>query len=158
MAMAAVAPAAGAQAPKLTRCPGQAQFDCGTINVPLDYSGNVPGTVALRFAARRSFPRNGKIIFALTGGPGQQGIDFASQSALSLEPALSQYRVVMLDQRGTGRSGVLRCPALQSGRALDVVPPTALAACAARIGPRRAFYSSSDTVLDLESLRKALGA
>jgi pimeloyl-ACP methyl ester carboxylesterase len=158
MAVAALAPAAGAQAPKLTRCPGQAQFDCGTINVPLDYSGAVPGTVALRFAARRSFPRNGKILFALTGGPGQQGIDFASQSALSLEPALSQYRLVVLDQRGTGRSGVLRCPALQSARALDVVAPTALAACAARIGPRRAFYSSSDTVLDLDSVRKALGA
>jgi pimeloyl-ACP methyl ester carboxylesterase len=158
MALAALAPTAGAQAPKLTRCPGQAQFACGTINVPLDYSGNVPGTVALHFAARRSFPRNGKILFALTGGPGQQGIDFATQSALSLEPALSRYRLVVLDQRGTGRSGVLRCPGVQSARALDVVAPTELAACAAQIGPRRAFYTSADTVLDLESVRKALGA
>jgi len=158
MAMAALAPAAGAQAPKLTRCPGQAQFDCGTINVPLDYSGAVPGTVALRFAARRSFPRNGKILFALTGGPGQQGIDFATPSALSLEPALRQYRLVVLDQRGTGRSGALRCPGVQSARALDVVAPDKLAACAARIGPRRAFYTSADTVLDLDRIRQTLGA
>src|SRR4051812_31855329 len=155
MALGALAPEAGAQAP---RCRGQAAFVCGTINVPLDYSGRVPGTVALRFAARRTFPRTGKVIFALTGGPGQQGIDFATASAVSLEPALRQYRLVTLDQRGTGRSGVLRCPSLQSSRALDVVAPTKLAACAARIGPRRQFYTSADTVLDLESLRKSLGA
>ena len=110
MAFAALAPAAGAQAPQLTRCPGQAAFGCGTLNVPLDYSGAVPGTIPLRFAARRTFPRTGKILFALTGGPGQQGIDFATPSALSLAPALRQYRLVTVDQRGTGKSGVLRCP------------------------------------------------
>jgi pimeloyl-ACP methyl ester carboxylesterase len=158
MAFAALAPAAGAQAPQLTRCPGQAAFGCGTLNVPLDYSARVPGTIPLRFAARRTFPRTGKILFALTGGPGQQGIDFATPSSLSLAPGLSQYRLVVVDQRGTGRSGVLRCPGLQSARALDVVAPAKLAACAGSIGPRRQFYTSADTVLDLESIRKALGA
>jgi pimeloyl-ACP methyl ester carboxylesterase len=158
IALGTLAPAAGAQAPRLTSCPDQSAFGCGSITVPLDYSGRVPGTVSLRFAARRTFPRTGKVLFALTGGPGQQGIDFATPSALSLSPALRQYRIVTLDQRGTGKSGVLRCPSLQSSRALDVVAPTALAACAARIGPRRQFYTSADTVLDLESLRKALGA
>jgi pimeloyl-ACP methyl ester carboxylesterase len=159
MTLAALAPAAGAQTGlRLTRCPGQAQFSCGTVNVPLDYSGRVPGTIPLHFAARASFPRTGKILFALTGGPGQQGVDFATQSALTLEPALREYRLVVLDQRGTGKSGVLRCPGVQSFRALDVVAPTKLAACAARIGPRRTFYTSADTVLDLETLRQVLGA
>src|SRR3954470_21517405 len=158
MALGTLAPAAGAQASRLTSCPGQSGFGCGSITVPLDYSGRGPGTVSLRFAARRTFPRTGKVLFALTGGPGQQGIDFATPSALSLAPALRQYRIVTLDQRGTGTSGVLRCLSLQSARALDVVAPASLAACAARIGPRRQFYTSADTVLDLESLRKALGA
>jgi pimeloyl-ACP methyl ester carboxylesterase len=157
-AAAALAPAAGAQAPRLTRCAGQPQFSCGTINVPLDYSGRVPGNIPLRFATRTSFPRTGKILFALTGGPGQQGIDFATPSAQSLEPALRQYRLVVLDQRGTGKSGVLRCPGIQSSRALDVVAPAQLASCASRIGPRRTFYTSADTVLDLETIRRVLGA
>jgi pimeloyl-ACP methyl ester carboxylesterase len=158
MTLGALAPAAGAQAPRLTRCPGQAAFECGTINVPLDYTGRVPGNIPLRFAERRAGPSSGKIIFALTGGPGQQGIDFATSSALSLAPALREYRLVVLDQRGTGKSGVLRCPSLQSARALDVVGPASLAACANRIGPRRQFYTSADTVLDLETVRKVLGA
>jgi pimeloyl-ACP methyl ester carboxylesterase len=159
LALAALAPAAGAQtAPRLRPCPGQGQFGCGTLNVPLDYSGSVPGSIPLHFAAQRSFPRTGKILFALTGGPGQPGVDFASSSALTLAPALRQYRLVTLDQRGTGKSGVLRCPQLQSLLTLDETLPGEVAACAAQIGPRRAFYTSSDTVLDLESLRRALGA
>src|SRR3954454_19452743 len=98
MAFATLAPAAGAQtAPRLTRCPGQADFSCGTVEVPLDYSGRVPGTIPLHFAARTSFPRTGRILFALTGGPGQEGIDFATQSSLTLEPALRQYRLVVVD-------------------------------------------------------------
>src|SRR3954452_19241496 len=158
IAGAALAPAAGAQAPSLHTCPGQGRFGCGTLNVPLDYSGKVPGTIALHFAAQRSFPRTGKILIALTGGPGQPGIDFATPSATSLQPALRRYRLVVLDQRGTGESGVLRCPQVQSLRTLDPFLPQTVAGCAAQVGPRRVFYSTADTVLDLESLRRALGA
>jgi pimeloyl-ACP methyl ester carboxylesterase len=155
----ALAPATGAQtAPRLTRCPGQSGFSCGTLNVPLDYSGAVQGTIPLHFAARTSFPRTGKILIALTGGPGQPGVDFATPSAASLAPTLRQYRLVTLDQRGTGKSGVLRCPQVQALRDLDAFLPQTVAGCAAQIGPRRAFYTTADTVLDLESLRKALGA
>jgi len=158
-ALLALAPAAGAQtAPRLTRCPGQADFSCGTLNVPLDYSGVAQGTIPLHFAARTSFPRTGKILIALTGGPGQPGVDFATSSATSLAPALRQYRLVTLDQRGTGKSGALRCPQVQALRDLDAFLPATVAGCASQIGPRRAFYTTADTVLDLESLRKALGA
>jgi pimeloyl-ACP methyl ester carboxylesterase len=156
--LAALAPAAGAQAPRLTPCPGQGRFECGTLNVPLDYNGVAPGTIPLHFAAARSFPRTGKILFALTGGPGQPGIDFATPSSVSLAPALRQYRLVVLDQRGTGKSGVLRCPQVQALRTLDPFLPQTVAGCAAQVGPRRVFYSTPDTVLDLESLRRALGA
>jgi pimeloyl-ACP methyl ester carboxylesterase len=43
--------------------------------------------------------------------------------------------------------------------ASDLTPPTARAvrACAAAIGPRRRFFSTTDTVADLEALRQALG-
>ena len=158
LTLLALAPAAGAQAPRLTRCPGQSAFGCGTLNVPLDYSGRVPGTVPLHFAARTSFPRNGKILIALTGGPGQPGVDAATSFSIALEPALRQYRLVVLDQRGTGKSGVLRCPQVQALRDLDAFLPQTVAGCAAQVGARRAFYTTADTVLDLDALRKALGA
>jgi pimeloyl-ACP methyl ester carboxylesterase len=158
-ALACVVPAAGAQAaPRLRPCDGQARFACGTLTVPLDRSGRVPGTIGLKFAAARAVPRGGRVLIALSGGPGQPTVDAAGSFAVGLDPALSRYRLVVLDQRGTGGSGVLRCPDVQRLRSLDPFLPSATAACAARIGPRRAFYTTADTVLDLESLRQALGA
>ena len=69
------------------------------------------------------------------------------------------WRIVAIDQRGTG-AGALRCPALQREMgASDLTPPTpgAVRACGARIGPERRFFTTTDTVADLELLRRALG-
>ena len=49
-------------------------------------------------------------------------------------------------------------PNLQRLRSLDPYTPQAVANCANRIGPRRAFYTTADTVLDIDALRQALGA
>jgi pimeloyl-ACP methyl ester carboxylesterase len=154
----AAAPAAHA-APRLTRCPDQPGFGCGTLSVPLDHAAG-PGSPRLRltFAARRRAPRGAGLLIALSGGPGEAAVRAASSSASTLEPALRRYRLVVLDQRGTGRSGVLRCPTVQRLRSLDPFRAGDLAACAQRIGPRRAFYATSDTVLDLDRLRAAFGA
>jgi pimeloyl-ACP methyl ester carboxylesterase len=152
-----VAPAAVA-APRLTPCRGERDFGCGTLPVPLDHSGRVPGQIAIHFAAQRRFPQGAGLLIALSGGPGQPSVDAASSFAVTLQPALARYRLVVLDQRGTGRSGALNCPSVQGLRSLDPFLPPALAACAARIGPRRAFYATSDTVQDLDALRAALGA
>ena len=128
------------------------------MTVPLDRSGRVGGTVRLRYAAQRDFPSRRRVLIALTGGPGQSGVDAASSFAFSLQPALRRYRLVTLDQRGTGDSGVLRCPEIQSERSLDPILPGTVADCAVRVGPRRVAYSTADTVLDLEALRVRLGA
>jgi len=158
-ALAAGAATAGAQtAPRQRPCPDQRGFGCGTLTVPLDWSGRTPGTIGIRFAAQRGVPRSRRLLIALSGGPGQPSVAAATSFSLSLEPALSRYRLAVLDQRGTGGSGVLRCPNVQRLRDLDAFRPGALAACAARIGSRRAFYATADTVLDIEALRKALGA
>jgi pimeloyl-ACP methyl ester carboxylesterase len=154
------APAASA-APRLSVCPDREPgFRCGTLSVPLDHAA-APGAsprLRLRFATQRRARPGGRLLVALSGGPGQSSVDVASSFAASLEPALRRYRLVVLDQRGTGRSGALNCPNMQGLRSLDAFRPTALEACARRLGPRRAFYSTADTVLDLERLRATLGA
>jgi pimeloyl-ACP methyl ester carboxylesterase len=148
--LAGAAPAAAAGCPD--------GFTCGTLDVPLDRAGAVPGVVHLQYAAQSRSPRNAGVLIALAGGPGQSALDFGPSFAISLEPALRRYRLVVLDQRGTGESGALVCPAVQALRALDPIRPEAVAACAAGVGPGRNFYSSADTVLDLDALRVRLGA
>jgi pimeloyl-ACP methyl ester carboxylesterase len=154
VAIAAVAPSAVA-APTLRTCKGQEEFACGTLRVPLDRTGAIPGTVPLHYAVQRLGPK--PVLVALSGGPGQAGVAAATSYALSLEPARRRYRIAVLDQRGTGESGALSCPNLQRLGSLDALLPAAVAECANRIGPRRVDYSSADSVLDLEDLRKALG-
>jgi pimeloyl-ACP methyl ester carboxylesterase len=65
-------------------------------------------------------------------------------------PLHRDHDIVLVDQRGTGGSGATRCPALDG--------PPQVAACAARLGARRAFLNTTETALDLEDLRVALGA
>lgn len=141
-------------------CKGQPGFGCATLEVPLDRTGTVPGTVKLKVAAqtsRRARSRQG-VLVALSGGPGQGGVDFASAFGLSLRAATSRYRLVTLDTRGTGGSDPLNCPSVQKLGSLAIVSAEQIAACAERVGPRRAFYSTRDTIEDIDALRRALKA
>lgn len=157
-AVLALSLAGPSTASALRPCPGQQGFSCGTLTVPLDRGAPAGATLALRYAVQsgRAAARR-PLLVALSGGPGQPGVAFATGFAESLRPLLSRYRLAVLDQRGTGGSGVLRCPGLQRLGALHAVGAGEAAACAALLGPRRAFYATRDTVDDLEALRVALG-
>jgi pimeloyl-ACP methyl ester carboxylesterase len=106
--------------------------------------------------ARRA-PRGDLVL--LTGGPGQPGQYFGPRMVQRLGAAAKGYRIVAIDQRGTG-AGALRCPALQRamGSSDLVVPPrAAVLACARALGDRRDAFTTADTVEDLDAIRRALG-
>jgi pimeloyl-ACP methyl ester carboxylesterase len=153
----ATATPAATPAPRLTgarRCPEARSLTCWVLRVPLDRNGATPGTLRLRVAA--TGPRRGPVVLLLSGGPGESAIPLLPRFAAQFHAP--RMRFVTIDQRGTGR-GALRCPALQRQMgSSDLAPPTAAAvrACAARIGPRRRFFATTDTVADLEALRRAL--
>jgi len=146
-------------------CPSQGAraARCVRIDVPLDRSGTVPGTIGLR--VRILPPVSGtasETILALAGGPGQAAAPLLREFELALsDSVLRSRRLVTFDQRGTGRSGPLRCPGL--GRAVDsdrgflTAIEQAVAACASRLGPARAHYTTADSVEDIEAVRSALG-
>jgi pimeloyl-ACP methyl ester carboxylesterase len=149
--------------PRLTGsgpCAGVTGFTCSTLSVPVDHSGRVGGTLDLKVAAGddASAPRG--VLVLLTGGPGQPGVPFVARLARPLAPLFAGYRLVMLDQRGTG-AGALQCPALQRAMGssdLRAPPASAVETCGDAIGPKRRFFSTADTVADLDLLRQALGA
>ena len=142
---------------KLTTCASDREFVCGKLRVPLDHSGRVRGTLSLEVAAQRRYPVGAKLLIALSGGPGQSSVDAASTFSLSLDPLLGRYRLVVIDQRGTG-AGALKCPELQRTGSLDPFTAQAVLRCAKQIGPQRRFFSTADTVGDLDDLRRAFGA
>jgi pimeloyl-ACP methyl ester carboxylesterase len=136
---------------------GSFGFECARLSVPLDRSGAVPGRVPLfvkRIRARER-PRRGAL-FVLAGGPGQSAsAAFNGDSLGALFPALRRRDLIVFDQRGTGRSGLLRCRALERANLLNAGP--AAADCAGRLGAARAFYTSRDSADDIEAIRRELG-
>ncbi len=127
-----------------------AGFECARLAVPLDRSGAVPGTVRLHATRVRASANPGAVaVVALAGGPGQAAAPLAPDFAQVLAPALATRDLLVFDQRGTGRSSSLQCSALQTARTLDQLTDR----CARQLGAARAFFTTQQTVEDLEALR-----
>ncbi|HEY1488790.1 MAG TPA: alpha/beta fold hydrolase [Micromonosporaceae bacterium] len=140
-------------------CPGETGFTCGTLTVPLDRAHPSHGSLALNVAVGDDASARRGVLLALTGGPGQPGAGLLSTVAPRLAGFDAGYQLVMIDQRGTGGTAI-DCPQLQSQvGSSDIAPatPAAVTACARTIGTDRAFYTTADTVADLDQLRSALG-
>jgi pimeloyl-ACP methyl ester carboxylesterase len=144
---------------RFKRC-GPYGFTCARLSVPLDRSGAVPGRVSLfvkRIRARRSGGATRPPLLVLAGGPGQSATEaFGPDSLGILFPAYRNRDLVIFDQRGSGRSGLLRCPPLERANLLKA--GAAAGACARRLGARRAFYTSRDSADDIDAIRRRLGA
>jgi pimeloyl-ACP methyl ester carboxylesterase len=99
-------------------------------------------------------------LFIVSGGPGQAASDFY----LSVGPAFARIRrdrdLVIVDQRGTGRSNRLDC-ALPDDSEFVVVDPQKLQAavreCLAALPGDPRYYTTSIAVRDLDDIRAALG-
>jgi pimeloyl-ACP methyl ester carboxylesterase len=153
-AAVAAAPATASAAVEFAPCE-PAGYECGALAVPLDRSGARAGTVTLQAKRVRAAGNLGATaVVALAGGPGQAALPLAPDFADVMAPALVNRDLLVFDQRGTGRSGRLRCAALESSSASRV---SAMRRCARQIGPQRAFYRTADSVADLEDLRREAG-
>ena len=141
------------------RCGGYG-VTCARMSVPLDRTGSVPGRVSLLVARVKARQRGGATqppLVVLAGGPGQSATDAFLVGGLSvLYPAYWKRDVIIFDQRGTGRSGLLRCRRLERTNLFDA--GQAAGACARSLGARRAFYTTHETDDDIDALRQALGA
>jgi pimeloyl-ACP methyl ester carboxylesterase len=153
--LAVVAAAPARAAVQFAPCAATSKVECGTIDVPLDPSGGVPGTAHLSITryAPTATPRG--VVLFIAGGPGQSsaGILRAKADARSsLLEAYAGYTIVAVDQRGTGGSGVVACD-FSNGSDAD-----ASLACLQRFGAAGRFVSTRANAADLEAVRQAVGA
>jgi pimeloyl-ACP methyl ester carboxylesterase len=127
---------------------------CATLEVPLDRAGVDPGTVPLQIA--RIGRASGPTLMYLSGGPGGAGVSEMLGVTAGIEELERRFRMIGYDQRGTGRSGLLRCPRLERDRHLR--DTGAAEDCANRLGVARHHYTTADSVADMEAIRTELGA
>jgi pimeloyl-ACP methyl ester carboxylesterase len=152
----ALPPAAGAVT--FASCRGSSKIQCGSLDVPLDRSGSVQGTVRLhieRIAARG--PARGAL-FVLEGGPGASVTASTRDYANVFARQLADRDLVLVDQRGTGLSGALRCPGLEIPDSAPAIGRSdRAAACAKKLGTAAPFYTTRASAADIDAVRQALG-
>jgi pimeloyl-ACP methyl ester carboxylesterase len=154
---ATLAAAAGAQI-AFAPCGSSNQFACGHLTVPLDPLGGSPGAITLAIRRHRAPVGEARsAIVALAGGPGQTALGFAEQFDELLGPIAATRDLIVFDQRGTGLSHALHCHALERTSTFASTPAGRVGRCGSEIGPERAFYTTADSVADLEAIRRAGG-
>ncbi|MFC4908343.1 alpha/beta fold hydrolase [Actinomadura gamaensis] len=138
----------------------QPGFTCWKLTVPLDHSGRTRGTLDLQVGVADAPAKPKGTLLFLTGGPGQEGVALLRRITSRMPEVFGRYRLVMLDQRGTGPLGAVDCPAMQaqvSGSDSAPATPDAVDECIRLLGDRARFYGTDQTVGDLEDVRRALG-
>jgi pimeloyl-ACP methyl ester carboxylesterase len=136
-------------------CPTSPAFSCTTLPVPLARSGAAPGEISLSLELKQagSVPSRDAVV-ALAGGPGQAALPLGEFAAKALAPALAGRDLIVFDQRGTGSSDPLSCPALES---FGSGPGQLSEQCALQIGPARGAFTTQESVEDIEAIRQAGG-
>jgi pimeloyl-ACP methyl ester carboxylesterase len=137
-------------------CGDSNEYACGHLTVPLDPSVTSNGTITLAMRRHRAPVGEGReAIIALAGGPGQAALPFTEDFAHLLGPIASTRDLIVFDQRGIGLSHPLSCHRFE----LSAGGPAGqqIAECAAQIGAERIYYTTAQTVADIEAIRKAGG-
>lgn len=142
---------------------------CGRLERPLDPARPDGPRITLQYAVLPALARHRlpDPVFFLAGGPGQSAIDVAGQVQGLLSRFVNRRDIVLLDQRGTGRSAPLLCDDEDAdtplARQFDrEAQRQRIDACAQQLqqlphGDLRR-YTTSIAAADLDALRRELGA
>jgi pimeloyl-ACP methyl ester carboxylesterase len=138
---------------------------CGTLNVPEnpDKRGARRLSISVAVIPATHAPRLADPIVVLQGGPGEDSISSAGFYAERFAPLLDDRDLLLIDQRGTGKSGALPCTLYSAGDPAaslrDVFPVAAVKRCAQRLEARADLtqYTFDRFANDLEQVRRSLG-
>ncbi len=140
----------------LQRCNAQYQGYCGSIRRALDPTGDVRGqiTIGFEFYPRedQSRPALGTIV-PQEGGPGYSSTGTRDAYLNIFQPLRDRRDILIVDKRGTGTSGAIDCPAIQTG---DPNDPQGIAACGRQLGRTAPLYGTDLAVADIVAVLDAL--
>jgi pimeloyl-ACP methyl ester carboxylesterase len=130
---------------------------CGHIRTPADPLRPELGTQKVGFElyvrSRAGRPSLGTLV-AHEGGPGYPTTGTRDYYLELFAPLMDRRDVLLVDERGTGVSGVIRCKPLQHG---TIDYEEAVAACGAQLGERNDTYGSAYGADDMALVLDALG-
>jgi pimeloyl-ACP methyl ester carboxylesterase len=140
---------------QLDRCLG-GDYYCGEIKVALDPAGQVPGRIPIAIAwLPHSNPtaRSQGTIVAVEGGPGYPSIGSRSLYRGLYAPLLATRDMLLVDNRGTGRSEAILCRPLQGRHLMELRYVTR---CGRALGRTSDLYGTAIAADDMAIVLSAL--
>jgi len=140
------------------------RMECGYIQVPENYEQPDGQQIDIHYAIIPSIQENAQPdpLLILAGGPGQAATELAPMIARIFADVRKQRDIVLIDQRGTGKSNPLSCEVNRPDelvRSDDEQDLSELAAeCLAQYpNVDVSQYNTRNTIRDFEQVRQALG-
>lgn len=137
---------------------------CGSLRVPEDRNGNGSRSLDLNIVV---LPATGPDadsvpLVMLAGGPGGAATQMAPTVGLQFPDVRRRFDVILVDQRGTGRSNPLQCPfhdvnEMARGALMVDFDPGALDACRDALDADLTEYTTPVATDDLADVVHALG-
>lgn len=139
------------------------EAECGRLSVAENPAAPDGRRIDLQVAvlrARSAEPASDPVFF-IAGGPGQSAVHGYAAMQTAFRKVRNTRDIVLLDQRGTGRSNALACPVPEQDWLLPELDPQAqldwLKRCLEELPSDPRFYTTSVAVQDLNAVRRALG-
>lgn len=141
---------------------------CATVSVPDDHSLPNGKRVDIFLAVLPSLARRPEAdpLFLFAGGPGQAASD-QGRIGMALNDIRKSRQIVLVDQRGTGKSKTLTCDGSETDKNKDALSESLnadlaklerdWAKCVATMKGNPATHRTDDYIDDLELVRKGLG-
>ena len=135
--------------------------ECGHLSVA-ENRNNPDRMINLNIAIIRSQSSKKKSdpVIMLAGGPGQAAIEAYPRAATAFKNILKHRDVVLVDQRGTGGSNKISCDFNQETRDRieqdQSLIPDEFKKCVAKLDADTRYYTTQESIKDLEQVRKAL--
>jgi pimeloyl-ACP methyl ester carboxylesterase len=158
--MAAAPSTSAAAATRSCHLPGvEEALRCLTLPVPLE--PGKPATLNLHVTIAPALRQGARPdpLFVLAGGPGEAGSDVLPLLSTAFKRVRATRDIVFIDQRGTGLSGKLECPADggDDAKLSDLEADAAMRRCIAASKAPFAAYTTAAAARDIETVRRALG-
>jgi len=163
--LAGAARAAAPVKPRSCHMPGvEEALRCYRVPVDLAAPGGPTLTLGLHVTVAPAFRESARSdpLFVLAGGPGEAGSDVLPLLSTAFRRVRATRDIVLIDQRGTGLSGRLDCPARPEHETmietqLDEEMFDCIAAAKKRQNQPLAAYTTANAARDIEQVRLALG-
>ena len=144
------------------------EVKCATLEVVENRQIPQGRKIALNIVVLPAVSRNKEPdpVFLFAGGPGQAATDLAREAQAILGGLNNKRDLVLIDQRGTGKSNGLHCafpddasPEMSDPSRREALSRKAIAACRSKLEAKADLtqYTTTIAMADIEAAREALG-